>query len=51
MTDNLWEEVAYWQHYDEDRILEIIDAQELQQASELEAAIQFTREIEMRKNK
>ena len=50
MTDNIWEELAAWQQHDEDQNLETINRHELQQASEYEAAAQFTHEIKRRKH-
>ena len=50
MIDNIWEEVAVWQQHDEEQNLEVINRHELQQASSYEAAIQFTQEINRRKN-
>jgi len=50
MTDNIWEEVAYWQQHDEDRNLEIINQHELAAATELDAARSFSNELKRRKD-
>ena len=49
MTDNIWEEVAYWQKHDEDRNLELINKYELAAATELDAARSFSNELKRRK--
>lgn len=48
MTDNIWEQVAYWQQYDEERNLELINQHELAVATEQSAAWSFTQEIKRR---
>ena len=49
LADNLWEEIAYWQHHDEDRNLELINKYELAAATELDAARSFSNELKRRK--
>ena len=48
MTDNIWEEVAYWQQQDEDYNLELINQHELAAATEQDAACSFTQELKRR---
>ena len=48
MTDNIWEEVAYWQRYDEERNLELINQHELAAATEKDAACSFTQKLKRR---
>lgn len=48
MTDNIWEQVAYWQQHDEERNLELINQHELAAATEQDAARSFTQELKRR---
>ena len=48
MTDNIWEQVAYWQQQDEDHNLELINQHELAAATEQSAACSFTQELKRR---
>ncbi len=48
MTDNIYEEVAYWQQHDEDRNLELINQQDLEAADEADASASFTKELKRR---
>lgn len=48
MTDDIWEQVAYWQQHDEDRNLEAINKHEAELATEQEAACLFTKELKRR---
>ena len=50
LADNLWEEITYWQHHDEDRNLELINKYELAAATELDAARSFSNELKRRKD-
>ena len=51
MTDNIWEQLAYWQQHDEDHNLELINQHELAAATEQSAACSFTQELQRRKLK
>ena len=48
MTDNIYEEIAYWQQHDEERNLELINQHELAAATEQGAACSFTQELKRR---
>ena len=48
MTDNIWEEVAYWQSLVEDRNLEIINQHEMETSTEVDASRTFTNEMKRR---
>jgi len=48
MTDNIYEEIAYWQQHDEERNLELINQHELAAATEQDAACSFTQELQRR---
>jgi len=48
MTDNIWEQVAYWQQHDEERNFELINQHELAAATEQDAACSFTQELQRR---
>ena len=51
MTDDIWEQLAYWQQHDEDRNLELINQYELAAATEQDAACSFTQELQRRNMK
>ena len=51
MTDNIWEEVAYWQQEEEDTALELVINHEMKEADGLQAYRHLARELQSRKDR
>ena len=50
VTENLWEEVAYWLHHDEEQNLAAINEHEMSTSTEQEATVLFQQEVKRRQS-